>query len=264
MMNGHPFRDAESLRPGAKAAAGRKSDVRLRVRTWYMVGTALVVGLTSCSSVGRPLPPPSEIVQRVQGPIAREEYRIGVGDRLQIKFPYHGKFDREVIVRPDGKINLEIVGEMMVEGVTVPELEDAIASGTSSRLRNPDVVVIVTELGDRRVYVGGEVGRPGFVLIQEGMTPLQAVLAVGGFKDTAERGSVLYVARANDGAYHATRVDLEDVVKNGTPEAIRLRGNDVVFVPATRIANADLFVEQYIRKMLPVESKAGASAAIPY
>ena len=123
--------------------------------------------------------------------------------------------------------------------------------------------MIVIQIGDRRVYVGGEVGRPGFVAIQDGMTPLQAVLAAGGFKDTAQKSSVLYVARASDGGYRASRVDLEDVVRNGTPETVRLVGNDVVYVPASRIANVNTFVDQYIRKVLPVESRAGASAAIP-
>jgi protein involved in polysaccharide export with SLBB domain len=111
--------------------------------------------------------------------------------------------------------------------------------------------------------VGGEVNRPGFVVVQEGMTPLQAVMAVGGFKDTAQTKDVLYIARGAGGEYNASRVDLEDVTKNGAPEVVRLTGNDIVFVPKTRIANAGIFVKQYIRDILPVESRAGATAPIP-
>jgi hypothetical protein len=95
------------------------------------------------------------------------------------------------------------------------------------------------------------------------MTPLQAVLAVGGFKEGALRSDVLYIARAPGGDYRASRVDLDDVVRNGAPEIVRLAGNDVVFVPSTRIANLGLFVKQYIRDILPVESRAGATAPIP-
>ncbi len=123
--------------------------------------------------------------------------------------------------------------------------------------------MIVTQMGDRQAYVGGEVGRPGFVAVRDGMTPLQAVLAAGGFKDTAKKDSVLYIARGTDGAYHASRVDLEQVVRDGEPETVRLTGNDVVFVPMSRIANANQFVEQYVRKLLPVDSRAGATAALP-
>ena len=166
-------------------------------------------------------------------------------------------------MRPDGKISLDVTGEILAEGLTPLELAEIIKERSSRYLKKPEVVVIVSAIGDRRVYVGGEVNRPGFVVIQEGMTPLQAVMAVGGFKDTAQKTDVLYIARASNGDYNASRVDLDDVVRNGTPEVARLVGNDIVYVPATRIVNAGIFVKQYIRDILPVESKAGASAPIP-
>jgi polysaccharide export outer membrane protein len=166
-------------------------------------------------------------------------------------------------VRPDGKISLDVTGEIDAEGMTPLELAEVIKQRSSRFLKNPEVVVIVTGIGDRRVYVGGEVNRPGFVTVQEGMTPLQAIMSVGGFKDSAQKSDVLYIARGSNGEYAASRVDLQDVVKHGTPEVVRLTGNDIVYVPATRVANAGVFVKQYIRDLLPVESRAGATAPIP-
>jgi polysaccharide export outer membrane protein len=230
-----------------------------------LIAVACTVGLGSsgCSSVGTgTLPPADATFARTQGIVARDEYRLRAGDRVHVKFPYQARANQEMPVRPDGKISLDVTGELVAEGLTPYELEELIRE-RATRLRDPAVVVIVTQIGDRRVYVGGEVLRPGFVVIQEGMTPLQAVLAAGGFKDTAQKDSVLYIARATSGDYQASRVDLNDVVRNGTPETVRLAGNDVVFVPASRIANANTFVKQYIREMLPVESRAGASAALP-
>jgi polysaccharide export outer membrane protein len=160
-------------------------------------------------------------------------------------------------------ISLDVTGEILAEGMTPLELAEVIKERSARFLRKPEVVVVVTGIGDRRVYVGGEVNRPGFVVIQEGMTPLQAVMAVGGFKDTAQKKDVLYIARSSSGEYHASRVNLDAVVTNGVPEVVRLAGNDVVYVPATRIANAGIFVKQYIRDILPVESRAGATAPIP-
>ena len=228
---------------------------------------ALAIGalatVSACSGVGRSLPPPEQTYATTQGQIQRGEYRLQAGDRLNIKFPYHARQNQELPVRPDGKISLECTGEILAEGMTPAELQDVIKERSSHRLRDPEVVVVVTQMGDRKAYVGGEVGRPGFVPLTEGMTPLQAVLAAGGFKETAQKDSVLYIARGTDGAYHASRVDLEEVVRNGEPEKVRLMGNDVVFVPASRIANANLFVKQFIRDMLPVDSRAGATAALP-
>ncbi|MEB2285568.1 MAG: polysaccharide biosynthesis/export family protein [Myxococcales bacterium] len=219
---------------------------------------------SACSSVGkRKLPPPEEVMAQQRGPIRRGEYRLMAGDKLSVKFPYHHARDQELPVRPDGMISLDVTGEILAEGRTPLELAEIIKQRSSRYLKNPEVVVIVIGIGDRRVYVGGEVNRPGFVTVQEGMTPLQAVMAVGGFKDTAQKQDVLYIARDSNGDYNASRVDLEDVVTNGTPEVVRLSGNDIVFVPASRIANAGIFVKQYIREILPVESRAGATAPIP-
>jgi polysaccharide export outer membrane protein len=229
-----------------------------------VVGAALCALLAGgCSSVGaKKLAPADETFAITQAQVDRGEYRLQVGDRLNIKFPYQSQSNQELPIRPDGRITLDATGEITAEGLTPHDLEELIKQ-KATRLRDPEVVVIVTAIGDRRAYVGGEVGRPGYVTVQDGMTPLQAVLAAGGFKDTAQRDSVLYVARGTTGTYQASRVDLDDVVKNGTPETVRLMGNDVVFVPASRIANANTFVEQYIRKLLPVDSRAGASAALP-
>lgn len=223
---------------------------------------ALTSAMAACSSA-RPLASPEEVYASTQGRVDRGDYRLQAGDRLNIKFPFHELANQQIPVRPDGKISLEVTGEILAEGLTPRELEAVIRDRSSHRLRDPEVVVIVLELGERKAFVGGEVTKPGFVVVSDGMTPLQAVIAAGGFKDTAKKDHVLYMARKTDGTYQASRVDLADVVKNGTPETVRLAGNDVVFVPATLIAKMNTFMDQYVRKLLPVDSKAGASAALP-
>ena len=238
-----------------------------RLRTCVSAGAfafALMLGAAACTEVGKNnLPSPEEVMARQKGPVQRGEYSLMAGDKIAVKFPYHSARDQELPVRPDGKISLDVTGEIEAEGMTPLELAEVIKERSARFLKKPEVVVIVTGIGDRRVYVGGEVNRPGFVTVQEGMTPLQAVMAVGGFKDTAQKSDVLYIARDASGEYSASRVDLQDVVKHGTPEVVRLTGNDIVYVPATRVANAGVFVKQYIRDLLPVESRAGATAPIP-
>jgi polysaccharide export outer membrane protein len=222
----------------------------------------LGLGLGGCMEVGRKLPPSDQTYALTQAtPVSRAEYRLQTGDRVDIKFPFHGRENQELPVRPDGKISLEVTGEIVAEGMTPHELEDVIKERSSRYLKNPEVIVVVTLIGARRAFVGGEVGKPGFVDLAEGMTPLQAIMAAGGFKDSAQKDSVLYIARGTDGQYQASRVDLQEVVTNGVSETVRLRGNDVVYVPATRVANAGTFVKQYIRDLLPVDSRAGMTAA---
>jgi polysaccharide export outer membrane protein len=226
------------------------------------IAALLVAATAACSSTGRSLPPAAEIAALTAEPPERAEYRLHVGDRLQVKFTYQPDENREVPVRPDGKIRLGLTGEITAEGLTARELAAVVEKAAARRLRDPHVVVVVTGFGERRVYVGGEVQRPGFVIVQGDMTPLQAVLACGGFDDGAAPESTLYVLPVRDGGYRATRLDLEDVVKNGTPETIRLAGNEVLWVPRSRIGNANEFVQLYVRNMIPIETRAGFSYPI--
>jgi protein involved in polysaccharide export with SLBB domain len=241
----------------------------MRVRTAQaqvaLVALVCSLGIGGCMTEigGKKLPPPEQTYALTEGEVARADYRLQIGDRIDIKFPYQSRENQELPVRPDGKISLEVTGEIVVEGMTPHEVEEVIKERSAKYLRNPEVTVIVTQLGGRRAYVGGEVGKPGFVDLADGMTPLQAVLAAGGFKDSAQKDSVLYIARSTNGNYQASRVDLQAVVTDGVAETVRLKGNDVIYVPASRVANANLFMKQYVRDMLPVEARAGMTAPVP-
>jgi protein involved in polysaccharide export with SLBB domain len=113
------------------------------------------------------------------------------------------------------------------------------------------VIVTIRKLGDKTVYVGGEVGRPGLQAYRDGLTPLQAIMTAGGFLATARIDSVIFVRPVGEGPYLARKLDMGRVVNNGEREPIDLAPNDVLFVPRTKIANADLWVRQYIVDLFP-------------
>ena len=189
-------------------------------------------------------------------------YRIQLGDELHVRFTYQPDMNEQVPVRPDGRISLVAAGELDAVGLTPPELERVIAERCSTRLRNPEVTVIVTKLGEQRVYVGGEVLSPGYIPLRVGMTPLQAVLERGGFKDTAKRESVLLMTPGADGRFSAARIDLKQVVDDGVPERVRLHPNDVLYVPRTWIADMDTVVDQYVRGLIPALPRVGAGVSV--
>jgi len=228
--------------------------------------TALALGLTACAhrapaaagsggSAAVALQPPAP-------PIPGPTYRIQFGDELHVRFLYQPDMSEAVPVRPDGRISLVAAGELEVVGLTPVELEHMIVEKTSGHLRNPEVTVIVTKLGEQRVYVGGEVTQPGYVVLRAGMTPLQAVLQSGGPKKSAKLDSVLLMTPGPDGRFSAARVDLQQVVDGGVAERVRLHPNDVVFVPATWIADMDDVVDQYVRGLIPTLPRVGAGVRV--
>jgi len=184
-------------------------------------------------------------------------YRLQPGDLLRVKFLYHPELDVKVPVRPDGVVTLQMAGDIHAAGLKTAELENIIKERTSDRLREPEVSVLVAQLGDRKVYVGGEVRIPGFVAFHEGMTPLQAVMDRGGFTDTARIDSVLRLSPMRSD-YQGTRLDFTKPLSTGIPEQTRLAAGDVLYVPRTFIGDVDTFVRLYIKEVLPIPPRVGA------
>jgi protein involved in polysaccharide export with SLBB domain len=182
----------------------------------------------------------------------QQNYRIEPGDSLNIRYTFHPEMNQEELVRRDGKISAVLVGEIAVAGMTTAELSKYLVEQTSHRLRDPEVIVEVTRSTEKTIYVGGEVGRPGAVPYRDGLSPLQAILAAGGFRDTAQLDSIILVrAQGQDNDFISRKINLEEVVVDGAKEQIALAPHDVVFVPRTAIANANIWVRQHIRDLLP-------------
>lgn len=183
-------------------------------------------------------------------------YRLAPGDIIDIKFPYHPEENERVPVRPDGMIDLQVVGDIEAAGLTVGELEKEIIQLASRTLRDPVVSVVIAQLAEHKVYVGGDVLRPGFVNYRDGLTPLQAVIERGGFTDTAKADEVLYITRIGE-EIQAQRLDLESIIDGDSTEEIIMAPDDVVFVPKTFIGHADIWVDQWIRGLLPTVPRPG-------
>jgi len=190
------------------------------------------------------------------------EYRIQLGDELHVRFLYQPDMNEQIPVRPDGRISLASTGEINVVGRTPHDIELEVIEKSSAHLRNPEVTVVVTKLGEQRVYIGGEVTKPGYVALRPDMTPLQAVLEVGGFTKRAKLNSILLMTPEPGGKFSAARVDMEQVVLSGVAERVRLHPNDVVYVPPTWIADMDDVVDQYVRGLIPTLPHVGASASV--
>lgn len=193
------------------------------------------------------------------------EYRIGLGDTLRVRFLFHNELDTDSEVRQDGHISIPGLGDFQAYGVTMRELEQDIYRRASLTYRNPQVGAVVTKQSVHRAYVGGEVGRPGYVDLRPGMTALRAIFMTGGFQDTAKVDNVLHVRWADDGTYNAAVIDLRQVLETGDPRGdVLLTANDFVFVPKTPIANANLWVRQYILDLIPIRPPTTRFDPVPF
>jgi len=180
-------------------------------------------------------------------------YHIRPGDKLHITFYLNPEFDTDASPRPDGKIELAAVGEVTAVGLTPVQLEAELNRLYLKELRDPGATVRVDESPARVVFVTGEVAHPGVVPLAPGMTALQAVAASGGLTDSAGPNNALLIRHDACGQPLDEPLNLAKALKQkGNQDDVVLAPTDLLIVPKSGIADAGLFVKQYIRDLLPV------------
>lgn len=182
-----------------------------------------------------------------------EPYRIQPGDELEIRF-FHTPDQNVVLkVRPDGYISLPLVYELLVAGRTAEDVRLELTARCSAELADPEIAVILRSFSGYQVHVGGEVGRPGVLELTGPRTVMQAVFESGGFLPTASLKNVFVVRLLETGGYEIVAADLDAVLSGKSGRGnFQLRAFDVVYVPTTPIADVNKFVDQYVRKNLPI------------
>jgi polysaccharide export outer membrane protein len=229
-----------------------------------LIGDLVVAGLTTTQLR-------SELSLRYTAFIQATQYseRIREGDEIRLRFWFHPELDQTVSVQPDGRIALPLIGEVRAAGLTATELKEAVTAAYRRDLKAPDitiavtpkkifageadVVVTVAKFAQHQVFVGGEVGTPNIIRFEGSLTALQAIMQVGGLKETADLGRVVVLRRLPDGEVQWIQSDLLAPLRGERPENdLALTSGDVLVVPRTGIAELDLFVKQYIRDLIPI------------
>jgi protein involved in polysaccharide export with SLBB domain len=233
----------------------------------YMILAAmvLVIAVSACSSKPITVPPLTDTDLAEMNATANfphETYRLEPGDAIQIRYTHHPEMAQDDVIAPDGKINAKLVGEISVAGLTTDELEQLLVKRTSEdHLKDPEVVVSITKFSEKLVYVGGEVARPGTFPYHRGLTPLQAIAASGGFRDTARSDSVILVRTGgSEKKFIARKLNLAQTTNDGVKEPVALAPHDVIFVPRTEVADANIWVRQHISDMIPLFRGVGVGA----
>jgi polysaccharide export outer membrane protein len=184
------------------------------------------------------------------------EYRIVPGDELALNFGPREVSEtdivREAIVRPDGRITVYPIGDVVAAGRTPAELQTELVRLLAGELKRPRVVVEVTKLAGNQIHVLGRVKKPGSQAATSLPTLLQAISDAGGFEDDAARGSVLVMHRVGLGSVSIARVRVDRLLRRGGD--VPLSRYDIVYVPRSGIGNVDVFAEQFFTKLIPVQT----------
>ena len=163
------------------------------------------------------------------------QYVIKPGDKLSVKFFFNPELnEQDLIVRPDGRISLQLVHEVEAANLTAPQLTTLLAERYAGQLKNPEIAVIVRSVRQQpHVYVDGEVSSPGTFEIGDSLSVLQAVALASGFNaDTAKKDEVIVIRRDQNGQQFVIKLDINAALTGkDLTQNIPLLPNDFVFVP---------------------------------
>lgn len=186
------------------------------------------------------------------------EYKIQVGDVLDVQFYERPQMNQEVTVRPDGNISLQLVRDIAAVNKSPSTLSAELEQQYHSEIPTIRIAVIVRSFSAQRAFVTGEVSKPQQVDLRGTTTVLQAISMAGGTTPVAQLEEVVVIRRGTSAKPAATAVNLAKVIDGtDTTQDMVLLPNDIVVVPRTHIGNLNVWVDQYLRKMIPFNTSVG-------
>lgn len=193
------------------------------------------------------------------GPLAQPPaYRLEAGDQIEIRFFYNPELNEKVDIRPDGRISMPLVGQILAAGETVESLTTHLTGLYKPILKQAELTVQVRSFVGRKFIVGGDVQRPGVFPLIGGQTILGAIMEAGGLKSTSKRDRVILVRRSPAGTPETIEISLKRQGTRFPGQALmEIQPYDMVLVDESGVAKANRFVEQNITKMLPVVLTTG-------
>ena len=163
--------------------------------------------------------------------VADPSYIIGPMDVLEIQVWKEPDFSRQVLVRPDGKITLPLVGDISASGMNTMGLKALLSEKLEDFVSNPEVTVIVLESRSKNFYIIGKINQPGTYPLNPDMTVLQAISVAGGLAEWADKDSIRIIRRS-EGKEEILPFDYEKVISGKSLEQnILLNPNDTIIVP---------------------------------
>jgi polysaccharide export outer membrane protein len=159
-----------------------------------------------------------------------EEYRLGPGDVLTIGvWGYEELQVKEVAVRPDGKLAFPLVGEVQAAGISTGQLTDILTKGLSDYVKDPKVSINIFKLRTTRVYVLGEVAKPGMYELEKQHNLLDALGAAGSYTQNAAKRKVYIIHK--DQTSSPIKVNLMNIWEKGDmSQNHALADGDVVYL----------------------------------
>jgi polysaccharide export outer membrane protein len=201
---------------------------------------------SATSDSGNPGAPNAGPTSQPQLQERRPRYMVHAGDSFDITFELSPEFDQTgVAIQPDGYVSLRGVGDLNVDGQTVPQLTETLRTAYSKILHDPIISVTLRDFEKPYFVADGQIAHPGKYDLRGSVTLTQALAIAGGFREGAKNSQVLLFRRVNEQWLEAKLFNVKKMRKTGKmDEDPFLHSGDMLFVPKTAISKFDRFIPQ--------------------
>ena len=162
--------------------------------------------------------------------LSGEGYRLGPEDQLRISVWDNKELTVDLVVRPDGKISIPLIQDVVAEGKTAPQLAANIQEALSAFIVNPEVSVVVLQVNAPKFYMIGYVARPGTYPLRSDTSVLQALALAGGLTQFASPRSIKLI-RAVGGKQEVRKINYYNLIDDGGEGNYLLKSGDTIVVP---------------------------------
>ena len=177
---------------------------------------------------GNPIAAPPAVPAGVPLP---SDYVIGPEDVLAVVFWRDKDMSTDVVVRPDGRITLPLINEVQASGMTPEELRSTLMAAAAKYVEDPNVSVVVKAINSRKVFITGQVAKPGAYPLTAPITVMQLIAIAGGLHEFADAKNII-IMRSDNGKPTAYPFNYKDVLKRkNLKQNIELKPGDTVVVP---------------------------------
>ncbi len=175
---------------------------------------------------------PASVTNAMAGPATNTSQSIILreGDALKIVFPGAANLNTDQFIRRDGKITLQLVGEITAAGMTPTQLQEEILKRYADQLLTKEVSVSVYS-STFPVFVTGAVMRPGKILVDRSLNVLEAVMEAGGFDYSKADTKRILVIRNENGVLKNIRINLKTALDGKASQPISVKHSDIIYVP---------------------------------
>lgn len=218
--------------------------------------------LSACESNVVTKPGSFEKLQKEAKAVAGSDYRIGLGDEIEVKFFFTPELNDRVTVQPDGNVSIMFADDIKAEGKTKKQLTREIKKRLAPHVKQLDLSVSVRSFGSQRVFIGGEIARAGAYSITGDQTLLQMLGEAGWVAPTGRQNEIVLIRRNDEGTEESYPLDISKVIsgEDMTNNVIVMAG-DTIIVPPYGAVDSNRWVERNITRMLPLSLGASASVS---